>query len=316
MTPCPYVYCDAALPDGSDACPTCGHPRDVGRLQSSACFAELVLALKPRLPDRLLDLHQILPVHPRILPYQLGAMDALGIEHALLQSAPDAATTLSGNAALLEVQQAHPDRFWTSWFVDPAGPDAHAALDAAVAAGVRVIKLLPVTGWDPDDDALWPFWDALQAAGCVAMVHTGFFTARHRDEEARAGRFMRSWLGDPLRFDRVCRAFPDLRVILCHAGGSVYAPQAAEMMRQHPNVWGDLSGSGRFALRLLLSQPYPVDWAKLFWGNDSPPYAYPLNLRLLLHDLEAAGRTDLTEPLLYSNGARFAAEALAPVGPA
>jgi predicted TIM-barrel fold metal-dependent hydrolase len=253
----------------------------------------------------MLDLHQILPRHPSIERYQLMAMEQLGIEWALLQSAPAQAPSLLGNDELAATASAHPGRFRTSWFVDPRHPDAVGELDRAVAHGARAIKLLPVTGWRADAPDLLPFFAEMAARDLVAMVHTGFFTARHKDEEAAAGRFMDSRLADPLFFDLPCRAVPDLVVILCHTGGAVFVEQAACMISQHDNVWGDVSGSGVFALQRLL-RGIAIDWRKLFWGNDSPPYGYPLNLQLLLRTLSDAGAPELISPLLYDTGARFA----------
>jgi predicted TIM-barrel fold metal-dependent hydrolase len=297
---CAYAYCRAILPPG-DRCPRCGHPVEVERLRDPAFFAEGLGSLGD-LPARKLDLHQILPEHPRILMYQTLAMDALGVERALLQSAPAAATSLRGNDGIAAAVAEFPTRFWGSTFVDPQSPSALADLDAV---RTRVVKLLPVTGWRADDPGLRPFWARMQERGLVAMVHTGFFTARHREEEEKAGVFMRSDLANPLWWDEPCRRFPGLVVILCHLGGAIFIEEAGEMVSQHPNVYGDVAASGVFALRRLLAGG-SVDWTKIFWGNDGPPFTYPLNLRLLRRTLADAGADALLGPLLYDHGARFA----------
>jgi predicted TIM-barrel fold metal-dependent hydrolase len=301
---CGYVYCRLPLGESTEICPRCGHPRDPQQLRDPAFFVARSAALSG-LPGTLLDMHQILPAHPDIERYQLLAMDQLGIRRALLQSAPEQATSLCGNAALAEVVSAHPDRFWASQFTDPRFDHALDDLERFARAGHRVVKLLPVAGWRADDPSFDPFWAALQELGLVAMVHTGFFTARHKEEEAAAGTFMSSTFADPLYFDRPCRQFPELPVILCHTGGALWFEHGAQMVTQHDHVWGDVSGFGLFALQRLL-QRVSVDWSKLFWGNDSPPFAYPLNLRLLLVTLSEAGAEALTTPLLHDNGQRFA----------
>ena len=81
--------------------------------------------------------------------------------------------------------------------------------------------------------------------------------------------------------------------------------EAAQMVTQPDNVWGDVSGFGLFALRRMLRLGVTVDWGKLFWGNDSPPFAYPMNLRLLTDTLRREGAEPLTERLLVENGRRF-----------
>jgi predicted TIM-barrel fold metal-dependent hydrolase len=307
MRQCPHPYCRARWPDGAEACARCGHPDDPRLLRSPERFAAAMAEL-PDLPEGILDLHAILPRYPGIDAIQLLAMERVGVARALIQSAPDAAPSLLGNAEIARIVAEHPDRLWGSWFVDPVR-DGVAGLDRAVGAGCRVVKLLPVTGWRADDDELRPFWAAMAERRLVAMVHTGFFTARHKAEEAAAGVFARSALGDPLHFDAPCRQFPDLVVILCHAGGSVHAEAAAEMVSQHDNVWADISASGVFALSRIL-RGAAVDWSKLFWGNDGPPFAYPLNLRLLRAALDEAGARDLEAALLRDNARRFAASHL------
>jgi predicted TIM-barrel fold metal-dependent hydrolase len=146
----------------------------------------------------------------------------------------------------------------------------------------------------------------MQDLALVAMIHTGFITARHKHEEASAGVFLSSTFSDPLFLDQPARKFPRLSFILCHLGGAIWCEAGAQMVSQHDNVWGDLSGFGLFALRRLLSNGAAVDWSKLFWGNDSPPPAYPHNLRLHLAALRRAGAETLAPQLLRENGQRFA----------
>ena len=90
----------------------------------------------------------------------------------------------------------------------------------------------------------------------------------------------------------------------------MWTHEAVEMVNQHDNVWGDISGSGAGALKRILQERMTVDWNKLFWGNDSSPYAYPYNLKLLLHFLGEGNRIEQASPLLHDNAQRFIAEFL------
>lgn len=305
MRTCAYPYCRARL-DEADAdadCPRCGHPADPAALRDPGTFLAAMERLD-WLPERWIDLHAILPRYPGIEQFQLLAMDRLGIHWCLVQSAPAAAPSLLGNAELAAIAEAHPTRFRLSHFTDPTLPHAVADLYAFAEAGIRVVKLLPVTGWHADDPEHEGFFATMQELGLTAMVHTGFFTARHKEEEAAAGRFMSSRFGDPLAFDKVCRQHPELRVILCHAGGAIFVEEAAEMVSQHEHVWADLAASGVYAAERLVKRDIAVDWSKLVWGNDGPPYAYPLNLRLLHRAVE--GDPGLLDALLVDNPERLA----------
>ncbi len=302
MLLCDYIYCRAPYDEGLDACPSCGYPRDTSRLRDPAFIAGQEVA---GLPASIIDMHQILPAFDGVLEMQLAVMQRFGVRRALIQSAPPQASSLWGNGQLLQVVAEHAERFWVSHFIDPRHPEAEAALQAFADSGVKVVKLLPPAGWRGDDPAFDGFWGTMQDLGQVAMIHTGFITARHKKEEAKAGAFMSSRYANPLFFDRPARQFPDLQMILCHTGGALWFEEGAQMVTQHDNVWGDLSGFGHFALRRLLQLQVTVDWSKLFWGNDAPPFAYPFNLRLTLQSLRRHGAEHLTQGLLHDHAQRF-----------
>lgn len=307
MPVCEYIYCRAPFGDEVVACPRCGFPRDRARLQDPAFLAG---AEVEGLPPAIIDLHQILPSIEGIEQIQLAVMERFTIEAALLQSVPPQATSLLGNAELLDLARRRPGRFWASQFADPRLPQAAELLERFVADGVKVVKLLPPAGFRPDDPAFDPFWETMERLGLVAMAHTGFITARHKREEARAGAFLSSRFADPLYWDQPARKFPRLIIILCHLGGALWYEQAAQMVTQHDNVWGDVSGFGLFALERLLRLGASPDWTKIFWGNDSPPFAYPMNLRLHRSALREAGAEELAPLLFHDNAKRFSASFL------
>lgn len=310
MTCCIHVYCRAPLPDGAQACARCGHPVDAQRLRDPRWLMQAAQAL-PRPVQPILDMHQILVQHPMALPAQLMVMDGLGIERALLQSAPPQASSLQGNEALAKASRDNPGRFITSWYVDPRSPDALDELQRGADSGARLVKLLPVAGYRLDDPALLPFWEAVDALGLALLVHTGFITARHKAEEAKAGAWFNASLGDPLQVDQPARRFPNVTIILAHSGGAIFHEAGAQLLTQHDNVWGDISGFGLFALQRWLRLGTTLDWGKVVWGNDSVFYHYPCNLRLLAWTLEQAGAEDLAPGLLRDSG-RALIEALEP----
>ena len=177
---CGYTYCRAPRPVGAEACPRCGYPADMSLLfNSTRVFSEL----PDELPPAMIDMHQMLPCVPGNLELQQGLADRLEIRWTLLQSSPDEATSIMGNSDLRELASAHPGRYEISQFTDPRHPAALDHLRAFAAGGVHVVKLLPCTGWSPSDDAFDSFWGEMEELGLIAMVHTGFITARHKAEE-------------------------------------------------------------------------------------------------------------------------------------
>lgn len=309
MNTCAHIYCRAPMPSGAEACPVCDHPVDPAKLKDPGFLMRSVGGL-PKLGP-ILDLHQILPRHPMALPAQRMLMEGLDIERALLQSVPPEAQKLQGNAELAEVRAKHPEQFVTSWYIDPREEGALEQLQAARAADAQVIKLLPVAGYRLDEERFHPFWEAVQDMGLVLLVHTGFITARHKEEEHAAGRFFNASFGDPLQLDEPARRFPRARILMAHGGGAIFHEAGAQLLTQHENIRADISGMGIFALQRWLKLGVTLDWSQVVWGNDSPFFHYPMNLRLLVHSLERAGAQELLRPLLYDNGQRLLQDWLA-----
>ncbi len=292
MKVCQYTYCREAYQDDRDDCPVCGYPAN------SLLLSDLPVS-------SIIDMHQIIPDEEGILELQLQMMEKFGIKEVLLQSVPSKVTSIWGNRKLLEIKQKYGDKFRVSHFLDPRYPPARRRLKQYREKGVKIIKLLPCLGYQPDNPRWDSFWKRMEELKMAAMIHTGFITARHKDEERSSGVYLHSKYGRPIFFDILARKFPNLQFILCHMGGTMWAEEAVQMVNAHENVWGDISGSGIGALRRIIHNHITVDWTKLFWGNDSPPAVYPVNLKLLLHYLKTGNLLDMAPLLLHDNAKHF-----------
>lgn len=304
MRICKYIYCQTVF-SKEETCPCCGYPVD----DKNAANIDYTKSKLPEIPGSIIDMHQIIPKHPGMVDVQLQIMEHLDIQKALLQSVPTKVSSIFSNKDLLELKNSHKDKFWISHFMDPRHPLALKRLGQYKERGVNVIKLLPCLGYEPDHPKWDKFWRRMESLDQVAMVHTGFITARHKKEEFENKQFLSSKYGDPLLFDIIARKFPKLKIILCHTGGIIWTESAVQMINQHDNVWGDISGFGLLAVKKILNNNIAVNWDKLFWGNDSSPYSYPYNLNILLHELNKAGRPDLIPKLLFDNASNFLKQA-------
>lgn len=293
---CEYIYCRQPLAVEAEYCHHCGTPRAVGKRPLPNVDHGL---------DFIIDMHQILPAQSNALQIQLGQMKGLRIKKALMQSVPSKVRSIFNNELLRGLHNQYPDLFSISQFMDPRHPFARRKIRKYAAEGTRVIKLLPSLGFRPDRKRWDRFWGQMEALGLTAMVHTGFMTARHKHEEKANKRYLNSNYCNPLYFDTVARKFPDLQIILCHTGGALWYEEACQMINQHSNVWGDISGFGHFALDRILRLEVPLDWRKIFWGNDAHPELYNVNLRLTLSKLNNAGRSDLIPYVLRDNAETF-----------
>jgi predicted TIM-barrel fold metal-dependent hydrolase len=299
---CQYIYCKNRFSNDRSFCPICGCPVDTAKLKDF----DFICSLIPQLPMiDIIDMHQIIPNEENMFDFQLKMMEQLKISKILVQSVPTQVKSIWSNRKLLGLQQSHSGLFIVSHFMDPRHPFACRRLRQYKRRGINVIKLLPCLGYYPDESRWGKFWKTMEELKLIAMIHTGFITARHKKEEQQAGIYLHSKFGQPIFFDILARKYPKLQFILCHMGGDMWVEQAVQMVNQHENAWGDISGSGILALKKIVQCQITVDWTRLFWGNDSSPYNYPFNLKLLLHYIEIGKLHDTLPLLLRENAIKF-----------
>lgn len=133
------------------------------------------------------------------------------------------------------------------------------------AMGIRGIKIHPphqelaANAYLDGLPGLAAVYAKAQELGMPVMIHTGtsvFPGARNR-------------FADPMAADDVAIDFPDLVLILAHAGRPLYMETCFFLARRHPNVYLDVSGIP--PRRLLHYLPrLPEIAAKVLWGTDWP----------------------------------------------
>jgi uncharacterized protein len=145
---------------------------------------------------------------------------------------------------------------------DPAG-ETRRVLDL----GIRALKVHPPHQlFDVNDyrtggpgAGIGDVFRVVQERGVPVMIHTGtsvFPGARNVH-------------ADPMPADDVGVDFPELRVILAHAGRPLHGDAARFLARRHPNFFLDLSGIP--PRRLLHYVPWLADVAgRCLWGSDWP----------------------------------------------
>jgi predicted TIM-barrel fold metal-dependent hydrolase len=199
----------------------------------------------------------------------LRLMDREGVERAALINyvSPDVmGFNATVNDWVTSFARGHTDRLVAVGSVHPRFTrDAASDTARLVALGIRMLKLHPphqvfaVNGYREGDEALGRIYETAQRLGLPVMIHTGtsiFPGARNR-------------YGDPMAADDVAVDFPNLKLILAHAGRPLYMPTAAFLARRHANVHLDLSGIP--PKKLLEYLPRLEDLAdKCLWGTDWP----------------------------------------------
>lgn len=134
-----------------------------------------------------------------------------------------------------------------------------------VELGIRVLKIHPnhqtvaANAYTDGLTSLAEIYGTCEKHGMPVMVHTGtsiFPGARSR------------W-GNPMELDDVAIDFPDLRIIMAHAGRPLYMQEAFFILRRHPNVFVDLSGIPPKGLLEYFPRITELE-SKVLWGTDWP----------------------------------------------
>lgn len=165
----------------------------------------------------------------------------------------------------------YPDRLIGFSIINPA--DVPASLQELERAfgelGFRGIKFHPSLQecW-ANDPKLDPVFEYCQAEGKPILFHTGASLPSHPDKYSR-----------PMVLDEVAVRFPDLRIILAHAGRPFYQ-EAALLMRKHEHVYVDLCANrGRTGGTALLEgaltflKIYADGLKKTFFASDYPVFS-------------------------------------------
>lgn len=144
--------------------------------------------------------------------------------------------------------------------------DAGAEVDRLLELGIRALKVHPAhqllyphayaTGEIPAQRGLYA---RAESRGVPIIVHTGtsvFPGARNR-------------FADPMFVDDVAVDFPELKLVLAHAGRPLWMETAFFLARRHANVYLDVSGIPPSKLLEYLPRAAQIA-PKLLWGTDWP----------------------------------------------
>jgi predicted TIM-barrel fold metal-dependent hydrolase len=170
----------------------------------------------------------------------LAALDRYGVQAAVFLALAPEPETLRRFAALA------PDRAFAFTFVDPWEPHAPASLEEDVLRrGFRGLKLYPpIQRFHAFDGRAYPTYERAEALSVPNVFHFGVTLDYQSDLR----------FANPLDLHAVGRDFPDLQLIVAHAGAGFFR-EALFLAYHCANVHVDTSGSGTW-MRYL---PRPLD---------------------------------------------------------
>jgi len=164
----------------------------------------------------------------------LDTMDKSGVTKAVLFSVDWALYTGEPPVSVYEqnkihndLARKHPDRFISLCAIDPRRDNTmDLAKEAIEEWGMKGFKLMPSTGWYPDDPICYTLYEKCADWGVPILFHSGpetFWQYAH-----------------PMYIASAAARYPEVKMVMAHAGGIWWrdAMAAAAML---PNVWLDLS---------------------------------------------------------------------------
>ena len=164
----------------------------------------------------------------------------------------------------------HPDVLIPYGSVDPLRGAAaiEEAKRLAGEHGVRGFKFHPtVQGFDPSDERHYPLYEAIEAAGAVALFHTG---QTGIGAGMRGGRGLRLGLSNPMLLDGIAADFPDLQIVMAHPSVP-WQDEALSLATHKHNTWIDLSGwSPKYFPQELVRAAGSILRERVLFGSDFP----------------------------------------------
>ena len=160
--------------------------------------------------------------------------------------------------------------------------------------GCKGLKLHPNSQkFFPNEERLYPIYELMQEYQLPITFHTGGIGAKLYLDE----------YGLPKYFDEVACKFPDLPIIMGHAGRGYYN-ETAQILRKYPNVYADISaniarlpGQEHLLLKRLLQEVklWTGSVDKLFFGSDFPVYSQAYTAILLNRCKDEEDEISITE---------------------
>lgn len=154
--------------------------------------------------------------------------------------------------------------------VDPR--QGQVAIDLALRLiedhGVRGFKFHPtVQGFNPSDEQFFPLYETLEAAGVVALFHTG---QTGIGAGMKGGRGLRLGLSNPMLLDDVAAEFGDLQIVMAHPSVP-WQDEAISVATHKHNTWIDLSGwSPKYFPESLVRAAGTFLKKRVLFGSDYP----------------------------------------------
>ncbi|MBM3748645.1 MAG: hypothetical protein FJW34_22955 [Acidobacteria bacterium] len=208
----------------------------------------------------------------------LRDMDRHGVDRSLLLPFPVVEDYRATHDEIARAVRAHSDRLAGAASLYPFIPEAEFRQEVRRCAeelGFRALKLQPqYQALNPISSRSDFFFATALEFGLPVICHTG------------AG----APFALPSLFILPARKFPELRFVLAHAGGGLYAAEAAVAATVCPNIYVELSWLAPHQVRMVLEH---VPASRLMIGSDLPDNLEAEFSKILGLDLPREAKQDI-----------------------
>jgi uncharacterized protein len=216
---------------------------------------------------RYLKMYKLVPGEGMLAPVPLEEateeIKAAGVSRAVIFGGNP-----EGNKVVRDAVAQYPDFYIGLAGVDMRRGPTQSYKDLELAYkeyGFHGVYLIPaLSNVYADDPIMYPLYALSESMGKMVAVHTSihYFTERLMD------------LGDPRRIDKVAGQFPDMRIVMGHAGRG-FGMNAAWIADRHPNVYLDLTAiAPKYVPQDLLYAANTFLRDKTIYGSSYPALGY------------------------------------------
>jgi predicted TIM-barrel fold metal-dependent hydrolase len=139
------------------------------------------------------------------------------------------------NRYVLDAVKKYPDRLVGFIAIDPRRKNAPEVVERGLKEwGMKGIKIYPPTGFYPSDEICTPLYKKALDHGVPVLSHSG---------PAAAPYFMKCT--HPMYLDEVAGKFPELNIIIAHAGWGAWLDAVIAVLVTRPRVYTDISAWGQ-----------------------------------------------------------------------
>lgn len=183
------------------------------------------------------------------------------------------------NDYIADLVKSYPDNFIGFCAVNPKYRGVNAAVKelerAIIDLDLTGLKLYPIYDhYSPDDrDLAFPIFRKAQELSIPIMIHQS--STLVIDAPIKYAR--------PYLLDDVGRAFPKLKILICHAGFP-WVEECIVLVAKHPNFYIDISSFNsiisekEMLIFLYKCKAYGMPLSKVCWGTDYPCKEFPEKL--------------------------------------